>query len=130
MTSSLGMSMVDDFPLKEGMGVRLSPGAPILHKFLKTPYTQTMENRETLLLQRYFRKTIAHPEGAVVHHGDCDFFSIKICGCGLHHDLKALDAVLQAQHYPLFDLEQAEYEEVRAGLMEARPKPIKKKKKT
>lgn len=88
-----------------------------------------MENRETLLLQRYFRKTIAHPEGSVVHHGDCDFWSIKICTCGLHHDLMVLDPGKQTEHYPLFDVERSEFENIRADLMGHKLKPSKKKKK-
>ena len=36
---------------------------------------------------RYFRTVIAHPEGAVVHHGDCNVWCHKICTCGLLHDL-------------------------------------------
>jgi hypothetical protein len=87
-----------------------------------------MENRETLLLQRYFRKTQAHPEGSVVHHGDCAFFCIKVCTCGLHHDLMIMDPGKQTEHYPLFDVEQAEYDEVRTNLM--RPQLPKKKKKS
>lgn len=38
----------------------------------------------------YFRKTIAHPDGAMVHHGDCIFHTHKICGCGLLHALLPL----------------------------------------
>lgn len=36
---------------------------------------------------RYKREVIAHPEGAVVHHGDCYIYRIGICNCGLIHDL-------------------------------------------
>ena len=36
---------------------------------------------------RYFRKVIAYPEGAIVHHGDCWVFSTGVCTCGLLHDL-------------------------------------------
>jgi hypothetical protein len=87
-----------------------------------------MENRETLLLQRYFRKTIAHPEGSVVHHGDCDFYSIRVCTCGLHHDLMTMDPAKQTEHYPLYDVERADFEDVRAGLMGHLKAPKKKKK--
>jgi hypothetical protein len=86
-----------------------------------------MENRETLLLQRYFRKTPAHPDGSVVHHGDCDFFSIKVCTCGLHHDLMAMDPSKRTESYPLLDLERAEYDAVRTALMHP-PKTTRKKK--
>jgi hypothetical protein len=84
-----------------------------------------MENRETELLRRYFRKTRAHPGGHVSHHGDCDFFSIKVCTCGLLHFLMAAKPALAAQHYPLFDEELADYEAVRSTLMH--PKGRKKK---
>ena len=42
-------------------------------------------NKEDLpqSLQRYFREVIAHPEGAVVHYGDCNIYSNKVCDCGL-----------------------------------------------
>ena len=86
-----------------------------------------MENRETLLLQRYFRKTIAHPEGSIVHKADCDFFNIKICTCGLHSDLLPMNETFLADRYPLFDLERAEYEKVREGLMGHKPKRKKRK---
>ncbi len=36
---------------------------------------------------RYFRKVMAHPVGAIVHDGDCNFFSRDICTCGLLHEL-------------------------------------------
>lgn len=88
-----------------------------------------MENRETLLLQRYFRKTPAHPEGSVVHHGDCDFFSIRICTCGLHRDLMVLGPERHVEHYPLFDVELAEYERVRESLMHAKATKGTRKKK-
>lgn len=37
------------------------------------------------LKQRYWRKTI-DGEG-LRHHGDCQFFDIQICTCGLLHDI-------------------------------------------
>jgi hypothetical protein len=36
---------------------------------------------------RYFRKVIAHPDGAIVHFGDCWWYACQICNCGLHSDL-------------------------------------------
>ncbi len=37
---------------------------------------------------RYFRKVIAYPDGAVVHYGDCRIFGNNgICTCGLLLDL-------------------------------------------
>ncbi len=34
-------------------------------------------------LHRYFRRVIAHPNGALVHNGDCRFSDVCICTCGL-----------------------------------------------
>ena len=52
---------------------------------------------------RYFRVVIAHPEGAVVHHGDCNFFDhCHVCTCGLLHDLNYLGAEIAAAIYPTF----------------------------
>jgi hypothetical protein len=76
-----------------------------------------MENAETRLVQRYFRKTVAHPEGAVSHHGDCDFFSISVCTCGLLHDLTPMTPDQIEEHYPRFDEERAQYERVREDMM-------------
>ena len=63
--------------------------------------------------QRYFRKVVAYPEGAIVHHGDCSFFNIDICTCGLLHDLrwyagKHWDEIEKA--YPNFSLESGRHE--------------------
>ena len=43
--------------------------------------------RVALIHDRYFRKIIAHPAGAIVHDGDCNFFSRSVCTCGLLHEL-------------------------------------------
>lgn len=69
-----------------------------------------MENRETILLERYYRKTRAYPKGHVVHHGDCDFFNVKVCNCGLLHFLIACKPSTIDRYYPLFSLEQSDYE--------------------
>lgn len=53
------------------------------------------------LILRYFRKVIAHPDGAIVHHADCHIYScIGICTCGLHHDLMPLDEDTVIKLYP------------------------------
>lgn len=55
---------------------------------------------------RYFRKVAAHPDGAVVHHGYCQFFNIKVCTCGLLHDLVSIsDGALVESLYPPFAAE-------------------------
>lgn len=33
--------------------------------------------------ERYFRRVASKPDGAVVHYGDCSFFDVQICDCGL-----------------------------------------------
>lgn len=81
---------------------------------------------EVRILQRYFRKTKAHPDGGVVHHGDCDFFSIRICTCGLHHDLRPAIAEFVAERYPLLHEELAEYEAARSLLLRRESAPRKK----
>ncbi len=88
-------------------------------------YNPGMENAETRIVQRYFRKTVAHPEGAVCHHGDCDFFSISICSCGLLHDLMPLSPELIEDHYPQFNEEMVHYEQAREAIMH-RPRHAKK----
>lgn len=45
--------------------------------------------------RRYFREVIAHPEGAVTHHGDCHIYRIQICTCGLLHDLMVMPSVAE-----------------------------------
>lgn len=51
---------------------------------------------------RYFRKVIAYPKGAIVHYGDCSIYSIQICNCGLLADLNWLPDGLAVQLYPNF----------------------------
>jgi hypothetical protein len=86
-----------------------------------------MRDAEAQLMQRYFRKTIANPEGALTHHGDCDFSSIKICTCGLLHDLLPLRPELMEKYAPFWE-ERAKYDEVRNILMgSTKPKPKRKK---
>lgn len=76
-----------------------------------------METLEVRIVQRYFRKTKAHPEGAVGHHGDCDFFNIRVCTCGLHHDMRPAPPDFVADQYPLLYEELSDYEAARASLM-------------
>ena len=73
---------------------------------------------EPQIIHRYFRKTIAHTEGAVLHHGDCDYFSIKVCTCGLHADLRTISSAEVVERlYPALFSELAEYEKVRQGIL-------------
>lgn len=58
---------------------------------------------------RYHRRTQANPEGEIVHHGDCHVFRVKICTCGLIHDLQS--HVEEANKiYPKYDAESAEHD--------------------
>ena len=52
---------------------------------------------------RYARKVIASPDKPiVVHYGDCEFYRVKICTCGLIHDLMAMGDVA-SEIYPKFE---------------------------
>lgn len=60
---------------------------------MKKPITKSQEEdfekKYPHIYKRYKRKVVAHPEGAIVHDGDCRIYSvIRICSCGLHHDLQ------------------------------------------
>lgn len=61
-----------------------------------------MEPLENRIVQRYFRKLIAYPEGAVVHHVDCDFFSVFMCSCGLLADLRTDAPEKASELFPAF----------------------------
>lgn len=54
------------------------------------------------IVRVYKREVIAHPEGAVVHMGDCGLYNVYlgVCTCGLHHWLfQAGDKVIN-ELYP------------------------------
>lgn len=55
---------------------------------------------------RYYRPVKAHPDGAIVHHGDCEYYRVKICTCGLLHDLRVHGDGQKI--YPFFDEQVAE----------------------
>lgn len=57
------------------------------------------------IAKRYFRPVIAHPEGAVVHHGDCNIFELGICTCGLLHDLQFYAGCGVEEMYPEYGAE-------------------------
>lgn len=85
-----------------------------------------MMDQESRIIQRYFRKTELYPDGAVIHHGDCDVFSIKICTCGLLHDLMPVVPELQEKLYPKYWEEHTKSEEARELLLHRKPKKRKK----
>lgn len=41
-------------------------------------------------LSRFFRKTAAKPDGTITHDGDCEYYSVRICTCGLLHTLNPI----------------------------------------
>jgi hypothetical protein len=86
-----------------------------------------MIDPESSIIQRYFRKTPMNPDGAVTHHGDCDIFSIKICNCGLMHDLMPVPDFLVEKLYPAHWAEREDYGEVREMVMH-KPRKAKKRK--
>jgi hypothetical protein len=55
----------------------------------------TEPERLKKLKDRYFRSVIAHPDGIICHHGDCDIYRSRQphCSCGLLHDLSYFDQV-------------------------------------
>jgi len=58
-------------------------------------------------LHHWYRSVIAHPEGALVHDGDCNFYWTRaaICTCGLLHALNRFDLDYLRLHYPGFATE-------------------------
>lgn len=76
-----------------------------------------MEPIENRIVQRYFRKTIACPEGGVTHHGDCDFFSVFMCSCGLLADLRAYATERASELFPAFGAQLADHEATRMLLL-------------
>lgn len=61
-------------------------------------------------IRRYFRKVMAHPNGAVVHDGDCHIFSSHVCTCGLLHALLPLEN--NEEIYPKFYEEWGQQESI------------------
>ena len=61
------------------------------------------------ITNRYHRPVISHPNGAVVHDGDCYVFAARthICTCGLLHMLVRIDHVEALRLYPKFEDEYA-----------------------
>lgn len=63
------------------------------------------------LFLRYHRRVQAHPDGEILHHGDCEIFRVKICTCGLLHDLKASPEEA-SKLFPAFAEQEAEQDKV------------------
>ena len=71
----------------------------------------SLENQKKRIYDRYFRQVIKNPDGAIVHFGDCDFYSTKVCTCGLFRDLLPLGED-QEEIYPNFWEEYGVHEEI------------------
>ena len=60
-------------------------------KIVDAPADDHNESRPKSL-DRYFRKTISTPEGAILHYGDCSIYCRSgVCDCGLLRALMPLD---------------------------------------
>jgi hypothetical protein len=60
---------------------------PLCEECLGKAADQKDKLRAEGVIARYHRKTDEHPTGTVTHHGDCWFWSARICTCGLLHDM-------------------------------------------
>lgn len=85
---------------------------------------------EARLRQRYFRKIKAHPEGAVAHFGDCNFFAVQICTCGLLEDLRAAAWPMASEIFPEFRVQLAMHDAAMELLMRQQRAHQPKRKKT
>ncbi len=56
------------------------------------------------IIKRYKRKVAAHPDGEVVHDGDCGLFNayLGVCTCGLHHMLMIASSEDVKELYPKY----------------------------
>ena len=77
------------------------------------------------IMGRYHRKVIAHPEGALVHFGDCWWYACQICNCGLHADLGWIGYDKGAELYPKFH-EELIVSEMRRYQLQSLPVPVPK----
>lgn len=65
-----------------------------------------MKSRLKSVYERYFWPTISHPEGDLVHFGDCEshrsmeVYKYAPCTCGLLHDLQNLHGILADMIFP------------------------------
>lgn len=70
---------------------------------------------------RYFRGTIAFPEGDLCHHGDCnthramEIYKYAPCSCGLLHDLKIIDDGIVDKIFPRWKADSAKHDAMVPG---------------
>lgn len=60
---------------------------PLCEECVAKAVEQKEKVRAEGVIARYHRKTDASPSGTVTHHGDCWFWAVHICTCGLLHDM-------------------------------------------
>jgi hypothetical protein len=85
----------------------------------KEPTQEEVDRREAeydkaqrdSILARYHRPVIAYPDGAVVHHGDCQIFDTwGVCTCGLIHDLMWCHFNVAEEIYPDYGKDRVKHE--------------------
>ena len=70
----------------------------------------------------------SHLVDYLLTRGDCDIYGIKVCTCGLMHDLMPVPHLIE-KLYPLHWEERGKYDEVRSSIMNSSRKTRKKRKK-
>lgn len=97
----------------------------------------TKREKTKRIKDRYFRKVIGHPRGAIGHFGDCSIYQCGICNCGLLSDLTAHG---MEKLYPAYWKEwgrdadnRSQMFEIESGILKTvdgpkKPKPYKVKK--
>lgn len=56
----------------------------------------------------------------LAHHGDCWFFNVDVCTCGLLHSMENLDTEWVAEKYPKFEVEHTLHETALGKLVDYR----------
>lgn len=80
-----------------------------------------MRSRLEQIRDRYFRAVIAHPEGHLVHFGDCEthrameMYKYAPCTCGLLHDLRYIDHSLAMKIFPNMEKDESKQEAMVPG---------------
>lgn len=70
-------------------------------------------------LKHFFRPTSTRPAGAIVHDGDCAFFSYSICDCGLLHEMRCQPEDIITELYPEFAEEDSDHQWTLGWLLES-----------
>ena len=88
-------------------------------EFLKN---EKIISKKNPISNRYMRKVIKYPKGAIVHFGDCDVYRSKICTCGLLMDLFALKGNQEDIYPRLWQEYQLQEEELKKLLCQKKKK--------